>query len=111
MGWMRLLSFRRTETVIDRFSREVAVRSRDAVIARLRDSVRLMSLSEARGYVRARAGQPVRRETRLVLNGITLPAGQTTDRIIRLATERVVHHVIRDLLTQPAPTTRIHKAA
>lgn len=110
MGPIRLLTRSPRPKEIERISCDVAEQCREAVHARLRDTIRKMSLSEARGYIRARAGHVVRRETRIALPGDSRHAVQARGRIVHLATERVVHSVIRDLIAQPAPSIRLRRA-
>jgi hypothetical protein len=54
-----------------------------------------MMLSEARGYVRARSAQVVRRQTRLVLHRHPIASADWSASIIRSATERLVPLVLR----------------
>ena len=111
MSWLLLPLPGRSTRKVERIGREIAEHSRAAVHARLSDITWTMGLSEVRGYIRARAGQPIRREVRFARSGAPQLMEEVWDRVIRRATEYVVHAVIRDLLSEPVPALQIRKAA
>ena len=59
------------------------------------DKVQFMSLSEARGYIRARAAEVVRRESRLALNRTRGTGAYSLKSIVRTATERLIPVVLK----------------
>ncbi len=89
---------------------QVAKRVKPLVRERLSHAADAMSLSEARGYVRARAGLPVRWQTERMLESHAAPAWLAPE-ITHLATEHVVYSVTRDLLMQDQSQRQSRKAA
>jgi len=80
---------------IDALVRQVAELSLAGVVERVSARIDDMTFSEARGYVRARAAQVVRRQTR---HAISQYDGATDDWavvIVPAATERIVPLVLR----------------
>ena len=59
------------------------------------DHMEGMTLSEARGYVRARSAQIVRKQTRLAVNRHLNATAEWSASIVRSATERLVPLVLR----------------
>ena len=80
----------------DQLVKQVSEASIASVCERVAQHIEEMSLSEARGYVRARAARVVRRETRLAISRLSsnVDASQA-DNVVRAATERLVPVVIR----------------
>ena len=111
MGWIQRLLPNRVNKAVEQAARDVATKSQPVVSERLRAAVSTMSLSEARGYVRAKAGAPVRKATEHAVQQAPLLTAELFDRVARVATEKVVHCIVRDLLTQPVAAERARKAA
>jgi len=80
---------------IDAISRQVAELSLDSVCDLVCDRVDSMSLSEARGYVRARAARIVRRHAHFAIVRHAGVDVAWTDQVARMAIERMVPHVLR----------------
>ena len=106
MGIWSFLTRSRTDRIVAHVGREVAQRSYQPVLDRVRRRAATMRIAEARGYVRARALEIVHRELAAVHDGpIQLePALQTA--IISQATEAVVVHVLAELRSVPKAATR-----
>jgi hypothetical protein len=75
---------------------------RQVVEASLQDVARLvarrvedMTLSEARGFVRARSAAVVRRQARIVLSRLPQARAEWHASIVHLATERIIPQVLR----------------
>ena len=74
---------------------QIVERSLAEVCQQVKGRLAEMSLSEARGYVRARATQIVLRETRLAIaNSVEVDLSAMAD-LARQATERLIPQVIR----------------
>jgi hypothetical protein len=101
MGILGFFTRRRQRRQVAQQAAEVARRSHGAVADRVRRRASTMRISEARGYVRARALDIVHRELAALHNGkIRLdPAIQT--QIISQATEAVVTGVLAELRGVP----------
>lgn len=80
---------------IEALVRQVTETSLEEVLERVCVRVDQMTLSEARGYVRARAAQVVRRQTRLTISKQKNADFQWADSIVPAATERLVPLVLR----------------
>ncbi len=76
-------------------SRQVAEMSVEDVCAAVGGKVESMSLSEARGYVRARAAGIVRKQTRLVVAQDASMRPMGAEAVARMATELLVPLVLR----------------
>ena len=74
---------------------------------RVRESIFHMDLPEARGYVRARAAAVIRRQTEQVLGHRHQLSDRTLRRIEQLATERVTHLVLLELLASGEQSRRL----
>ena len=85
----------------------IADASQPLVWDRVRDSIFQMDLSEARGYVRARAAAVIRRQTPQVLGRGHNVSERTLQRIGQLATERVTHLVLVELLSSDQRDRRL----
>ena len=77
----------------------IADRSREAVWDRVQDSIFQMDVPEARGYVRARAAAVIRQEAEQVLGKRHRFSKRMVARTHQLATERVIHLILLDLLS------------
>ena len=80
---------------IEALTRQVTEQCLEDVIDRVSDQIDSMSLSEARGYVRARAAQVVRIQTRQALSQHNEAVEEWANLIIPSATERLIPLVIR----------------
>ncbi|QDS99736.1 hypothetical protein [Adhaeretor mobilis] len=83
---------------VELLSRQVAEQSLSGVTQLIAGSTSGMTLCETRGYIRARSGKEIRRQTRLLLASGTTGSGDITSAIIRKATERLVPRVLRQLV-------------
>ncbi len=101
MGIFNYFARRRTARLIEQTANEVAQRSYEPVITRVRRRASSMRVSEARGYVKSRSLDIVHRELAAIHNGqIALdPATQT--QIISRATESVAASVLAELRSVP----------
>jgi hypothetical protein len=102
MGIFSYFARRRTARLIEQTAADVAQRSYQPVISRVRRRASAMRVAEARGYVKSRSLDIVHRELAAIHNGhIPLdPATQT--RIISRATEAVAASVLAELRNVPA---------
>jgi len=96
---------------IDSLSRQVVESSIDGVCQRVIDRMDHMTLSEARGYIRARATSTIRRQTRLILSRQENASPTWGPSIVRSATERVVPLVLRQLGVGVPRLATVRKAA
>ena len=80
---------------VEAFARQVVDESVEDVAQLVANQMEGMTLSEARGYVRARSAQIVRRQTRLAVNRHPDAAPDWSASIVRTATERLVPLVLR----------------
>ena len=80
---------------VEAFARQVADESVQDVAQLVANQMEGMTLSEARGYVRARSAQIVRRQTRLAVNRHPNATPDWSASIVRTATERLVPLVLR----------------
>jgi hypothetical protein len=87
-------------TVTDRVAGEVVDRSLTLVRQRLSGSVRSMCPAELRGYLGARALQPVRDQTRQLLARYSLQDSMFDD-VVRRALERTVHLLVCESAVPP----------
>lgn len=81
--------------VMDTLVRQVAELSLESVVERVAARIDEMTLSEARGYVRARAAQVVRRQTRQAISQYQEATEDWPRAIVPAATERLVPLVLR----------------
>lgn len=95
---------------LESLAQEIAAASRQAARLRAEGRCGNMSVSEMRGYVRARAAEPVRRTAAQRMQDLSLRQPARTA-VIRMATERVVHLVVRDLPGVEAATVSYRRAA
>ena len=107
---MRALSVSQRKA-LDLMSREVAASSEETVYRLVVHSVDSMSLSETRGYIRARASREVRRRTRRALADIGESGTDQIAKVARRSTERLVPVVMRRLSAVPPRALRLSNAA
>jgi len=101
---------------IDALAGQVADLSKESVRQLVCDKVQEMSLSEARGYVRARAASIVRKQARIAMSCQDGGTGQDwIEMVAPAATERIVPWVLRHACVGApravAPTTTVRLAA
>lgn len=97
---MQAVSFlrrRRTQALVESLADEIATAARHGVRCRIEDRFRGMSLNVLRGYVRARAAQPVGDQVRARRRALDSLSPVARASVIREATERAMHLVVRDL--------------
>jgi hypothetical protein len=101
MGLFSFWTRRRDASITARAAEEVAARSQNAVLDRVRPRASTMRVGEARGYVRSRTLDIVHRELAAMHNGRIpfKPAQQTA--IISKASEAVVSAVLAVLGSVP----------
>ena len=80
---------------IEALARQVAEVCVEDVARLVAGYVENMTLSEARGYVRARSGSIVRRHTRLAIGRHPQALQAWSPGIVRAATERIIPQVLR----------------
>ncbi|MEQ8836355.1 MAG: hypothetical protein RID07_06070, partial [Lacipirellulaceae bacterium] len=92
------LSGAATQKKIEQLSRQVAEQSVDFVCQLIANSTRGMTLCETRGYIRARAGAEIRKQTRLLLASEAASVTEHRSMIVEAATNRIVPQVLRQLV-------------
>lgn len=113
MSPRRFFTRQKTEAFISAVARDVATASRQAVRRRVEEGCLSMRLNELRGYVRARAAQPVQSRLAQRLQSspaVRLSPAEVKD-VARRATDRVVQVVVRDLAGLETATASDRKAA
>jgi len=100
-----------TSGQMDALAGQVAELSKDSVCQLVCDDVESMSLSEARGYVRARAARIVRKQARVVISRQPGAELEWVDLVARTATERLVPLVLRQAAVGVPRTAVIRMAA
>lgn len=80
---------------IEALARQVAEVSLDEVACLVASRIEEMTLSEARGYVRARSAAVVRRQTRLAVNRHPQATVEWQTAIVRAATDKIIPQVLR----------------
>lgn len=90
--------------------RWLAEASLPTVRGRLDQQLDSMQLSEARGYVRARARRAVAVQARHSAFAAELHASRAMELVVRRAIEHVTLRLTRELMTQPAPA-EVRRAA
>lgn len=85
--------------------RWLAEASLPTVRARVGEQMVAMQLSEARGYVRARARRAVTVQARHSAFATELHASRAMEFVVRRAIEQVTLRLTRELMTQTAPAT------
>ena len=108
LSWLSLQPRRaRLEAIVQ----EVVSGARHAARLRVEDRCAGMSVNEMRGYVRARAAEPVGRLAKRQLQGVPGMTPVAGKRVVREATERVVHLVVRELAASQAVHCGYRRAA
>jgi len=82
---------------IESLARQVVDSSVEGVCQRVGQRMDNMTLSEARGYIRARAASTIRRHTRLILSQQKNANPAWAASIVRTSTERIIPLVLRQL--------------
>jgi hypothetical protein len=85
---------------VDRLVRDVVERSMATVRERLSGITDSMSAAELRGYVRARAAQPIRVHAEQIL-ALHRRQDAMLDEVVARALERTVHQIVRQSMMQP----------
>ena len=80
---------------IEALAQQIVEQSLEDSVRRVADHLEGMSLSEARGYVRARAAQVVRKHTQVAINRQPKAMAAWSHSITTLATERIIPLVLR----------------
>lgn len=101
MGLSHMLASLLGTDRVDDVARRIAERSQGAVWQRVSHRIASLAGSEARGYVRARAGAIVLRETNLIIAEEQLRGDSLPMRIYQAALERVI-----DLATEQSRQQR-----
>ena len=96
---------------VDELSRRIAERSQGAVWQRVAHRIDSLAGSEARGYVRARAGAIVLRETNLIVAEENIRAESLPMKIYQAALERVIDLIAEQNRQQRQQTQRTRKVA
>ena len=96
--FLRILGSRRR--LMDGVVRLVAEQSVAAVCRVVSSRISGMSMCEARGYIRARAGLEIRRQSRLALSRELGADADWENAVVARATERVVAQVMRQLVVR-----------
>jgi hypothetical protein len=94
MGLSQLLASLLGTDRVDEFARRIAERSQGAVWQRVVHRISTLAGSEARGYVRARAGAIVLRETNLIVAEENIRTESLPMKIYQAALERVVELIV-----------------
>jgi hypothetical protein len=96
MFLLSLLKKRNSRAVLNSLAQEIASACRQDVWRQVADRCGGMSMNEMRGYVRARAGEPVRSrasERTRELAGLSLREVQS---VVQMATNHLVHIVVHE---------------
>jgi hypothetical protein len=80
---------------VDELARRIAERSQGAVWQRVVHRISTLAGSEARGYVRARAGAIVLRETNLIVAEENIHTESLPMKIYQAALERVIELIVQ----------------
>jgi hypothetical protein len=111
MGIFSFFTDRRRARLVEKTATEVAARSYQAVLDRVRRRAASMRVSEARGYVRSRTLDIVRRELTAVYNGRITVDAATQTQIVGQATEALVVRVMAELRSVPPAARGKRQAA
>ena len=111
--WLVDLVLRRSKSndSIGRMAAKVAHDTHRAVWNRVSHRVLAMRLNEARGYVRARAGQCIQMEVEQLVSRHPQISDKVRHELVARATDHVIGLVIRDVLVMPAENTSRRRAA
>jgi hypothetical protein len=80
---------------IEAIAMQVAETSMEKIHLRIVGCTAAMTTSETRGFIRARAGHEIRRQTRILLSRQQSAGSDWETRVIHLATEKVIPLVLR----------------
>jgi len=80
---------------IEMFANQVAETSVEKIRLCIVGCTAAMTTSETRGYIRARAGHEIRRQTRIFLSRQRTTGSDWEARVVSLATEKVIPLVLR----------------
>ncbi len=94
MGLSQLLASLLGTDRVDELARRIAERSQGAVWQRVIHRIHTLAGSEARGYVRARAGAIVLRETNLIVAEEDIRTESLPMKIYKAALDRVIELVV-----------------
>ncbi len=97
---MKLLNFAersRKGWHLSRLAQDIARRAKQTVWQRAMPQLTFMTLAEARGYLRARAGEPVRAHMAEIVARYSDSEAAMIDEITVAAIEEVVHQIVREL--------------
>ncbi len=116
MNWISFFSGRLTRrrlsvAALQTLAENLAQQGLQAVVQRSLGRAAGMRLSEARGYIRARAAQVIHECVDRELKKRSEAHVRYRSEIIELATEAVVSLTIRELVSHPAEQRRTAKAA
>ena len=100
-----------SERKIDSLATQVAETSVEGVRPRIVGCMAAMTTSEARGFVRARAAQEIRRQTRILLARQQKTGTDWEARVVRRATEKVILFVLRPRHDVSSITSSVRVAA
>lgn len=81
---------------VEALARQVVDTSRAGATQLVTAELAEMSLSEARGFVRARCGRLLRRHTRMAINNHPEANHGWTPQVLRIATEQLIPVVLRE---------------
>jgi len=96
---------------IESLASQVAKISVEGVHFRIVGCLAAMTTSEARGFIRARAAQEIRRQARILLSHQQNSGSDWETRIVRCATEKVIPLVLRSQHEMPVSQPASKKAA
>jgi hypothetical protein len=94
MGLSQLLATLLGTDRVDELARRIADRSSGAVWQRVSHRIHSLAGSEARGYVRARAGAIILRETNLIIAEESIRTEALPMKIYQAALERVIDLIV-----------------
>ena len=106
-----LLKKRKTQAQLSSLAQEIANASRQAVRLLVADRCVRMSQNEMRGYVRARAGGPVRERAIQRSRELARLSPREVKTVMQMATDRVVHLVVHEPSCVGIPLQTIRNAA
>lgn len=98
--WLQLLRDRTLLRQTKKQALTIAEQSKEAVRERLGNAVYTMDIPEARGYVKARAAAVIRQQVTQLLGKRHRFSDRMVARMHQLATERVIHLTLVDLLSE-----------
>jgi len=91
----KLLKPTLTASTIDAIAKQVAEVSLAEVCTQISGKVEGMSISEARGYIRARAAKTVRQNAETVVTSLAAMDETSFQLVVRAATERIIPQALR----------------